>query len=417
MAPAERRRRRSRPSRSRARPARTPGRPRPARTRRSRTRPGRRCGTARRRRCRRARRPPGPQSRASWSRGRTPAEKTTRSVARDGAVGEVHAGDRAGVVGDDLLGADAGVHGQAHALDGAPQRRAAALVDLHGHQPGRELHDVGVQSEALERARRLQAEQSAADDRRRCGRSWRTPRSRAGPRWCGRRSSPRRPCRAPAARTGTSRWPAPACRTRTVRPAREVTVRAARSMASAGSSEVQLDAVPLHEAVLDHGQVVGGAAGEVRGELDPVVGGAGLLAQHDDPRARSVTPRSARASRKRWPTMPWPTSTIVGVDFAGMSEASIIREQVQQGHGVGQGSSPSQARASAPTVARSPSSTPPTSRSPRTTTLRYAPRVASVSWTTSSPGRVGSPNAARSSGPASLCGAGRSRRPVRVRSE
>ena len=61
-------------------------------------RAGRRCGTARRRRCRRARRPRSPQSRASWSRGRTPAEKTTRSVGEFGAVGQRHAGHRAVLV-------------------------------------------------------------------------------------------------------------------------------------------------------------------------------------------------------------------------------------------------------------------------------------------------------------------------------
>ena len=72
---------------------------------------------------------------------------------------------RAVLAGDDLLRADARVHGQAHGLDGAQQRRAAAVVDLHRHQPRRELHDVRVESEPLERAGRLQPEQPAADHR------------------------------------------------------------------------------------------------------------------------------------------------------------------------------------------------------------------------------------------------------------
>ena len=59
-----------------------------------------------------------------------------------GAVGQLHAGDGAVLAGDDLLRAHARVDGQAHVLDGAQQRRAAALVDLHRHQPRRELHDV-----------------------------------------------------------------------------------------------------------------------------------------------------------------------------------------------------------------------------------------------------------------------------------
>ncbi|CAM5711582.1 hypothetical protein SVIOM74S_02183 [Streptomyces violarus] len=80
--------------------------------------------------------------------------------------------------------------------------------------------------------------------------------------------------------------------------------------------------------------------------------------------------------------------------------ASIIGKQVEQGApSEGSGSAPSQARASAPTVPSSPTRTPPTRRSSRTTTLRYMPRVASASWTTSSPGSASvSPNAARSKG-------------------
>ena len=64
-----------------------------------------------------------------------------------------------------LLGADAGVDGEAHGLDGAQQGGAAALVDLDGHQARGELDDVGGEAEPLERAGRLQAEQTAADDR------------------------------------------------------------------------------------------------------------------------------------------------------------------------------------------------------------------------------------------------------------
>ena len=41
--------------------------------------------------------------------------------------------------------------------------RAAALVDLHGHQPRREFDDVGLEAEVLQRLRGFEAEQAAAD--------------------------------------------------------------------------------------------------------------------------------------------------------------------------------------------------------------------------------------------------------------
>ena len=104
------------------------------------------------------------------------------------------------------------------------------------HQPRRELHDVGgrvrAPCSAPAASRPSRPPPTTAPVAR--GPS-RTPRWRGGPRSCGRRSSPRRPCRGPAARTGTSRWPARACRTSTVSPERAVTVRASRSMVSAGS--------------------------------------------------------------------------------------------------------------------------------------------------------------------------------------
>lgn len=80
-----------------------------------------------------------------------------------GTVGQLHTGDRAVLVDDDLLGADARVDGQAHVLDGAQQCRAAAVVDLYRHQARRELDDVGGESEALQGAGRLKSEQTTAD--------------------------------------------------------------------------------------------------------------------------------------------------------------------------------------------------------------------------------------------------------------
>ncbi len=79
-----------------------------------------------------------------------------------GTVRQPHAGDRAVRAGQDLLRADARVDGQAHVLDGAQERGTAARVDLHRHQPWRELHDVGGESEPPQRTGRLKAEQSTA---------------------------------------------------------------------------------------------------------------------------------------------------------------------------------------------------------------------------------------------------------------
>lgn len=200
----------------------------------------------------------------------------------DRTVGQGHAVDRAGVIDGDLLGARARVDGESHALDRAQQGRAAALVDLDRHQPGRELHDVRGETESLERAGRLQAEQPAADDGTRGGRlgvlldreqvldgavdeaalgvlvrHGRYEGVRAGgedERVVGERPS--------GARGDRARGPVDAL-------GRVV--------------EIQLDAVPLHEVRVGEGEFVGCAAVEVRGQPDPVVGRPRLLAQHDDP--------------------------------------------------------------------------------------------------------------------------------------
>ena len=52
----------------------------------------------------------------------------------------------------------------AEVLDAPAQDRAAALVDLDGHEPVGELDDVGLEAQAAQGVGRLQAEQPAADD-------------------------------------------------------------------------------------------------------------------------------------------------------------------------------------------------------------------------------------------------------------
>ena len=111
-----------------------------------------------------------PQSRASSSRGRMPAEMTTMSTSSRVAVGERQALDLA--VAEKLLRALAQVDPDAQPLDLLAQRPRARLVDLARHQPRGELDDVGLEAEVADRLGGLQAEQAAADHRR--------PRRRAG---------------------------------------------------------------------------------------------------------------------------------------------------------------------------------------------------------------------------------------------
>jgi hypothetical protein len=49
-------------------------------------------------------------------------------------------------------------------LDLVPQHGAAALVELHRHQPGGELHHLGLEAEQAQGVGRLQPQQAATDD-------------------------------------------------------------------------------------------------------------------------------------------------------------------------------------------------------------------------------------------------------------
>ena len=121
------------------------------------------------------------------------------------AVGERQALHLA--VAEELPRALAQVDPDVHSLDLLEQRLRARLVDLPGHQPRGELDDVGLEAQVADRLRGLQAEQAAADHRRRARLRRRRRGSPRGPRSSGRRRPPscRRP--APPARTARSRWP------------------------------------------------------------------------------------------------------------------------------------------------------------------------------------------------------------------
>ena len=169
-----------------------------------------RCGRRRRRRRRRARRPSGRQSRASSSRGRMPAEKTTRSASSGRAVGERHAGDARRPRRRRSPGCRRRCGRRRPAPRCAAQRRAAALVDLHRHQPRRELDDVRVEPErrsALAASRPSSPPPTTAPVVRRSA-AYASIACEVVDRAVDE-AARRRRCRAPAARTGTSRWPAP----------------------------------------------------------------------------------------------------------------------------------------------------------------------------------------------------------------
>jgi len=79
-----------------------------------------------------------------------------------GPVGKHHAVPGGGAVGD-LDGVAAGVDVHAQRFDLAAQHAAAAFVDLHHHQAGRELDHMRFQTEVAQGLGAFQAQQAAAD--------------------------------------------------------------------------------------------------------------------------------------------------------------------------------------------------------------------------------------------------------------
>ena len=173
-------------------------------------RPVRRRGPARRADAHPPRRPPGRR------RCTVPSLSVTRteSFSADRRTGRLRC---AGWI---AVGADTGVHGDAQFADHPAQQRAAGLVELLGHQPGRHLDDVGraARSDAArwrppDPADRHRSPRRQEPGRRR-RRSERRRGSRRDRRGCDRRGSTAGRGRAPEERTRTSRWPAPARRSR-----------------------------------------------------------------------------------------------------------------------------------------------------------------------------------------------------------
>jgi hypothetical protein len=100
-----------------------------------------------------------PGARASSSRGRMPAENTT---SRSRGVPSANTSRLRASRPDDFLGALLQVDRRAERsiFCAAAARR---VVELHRHQARRELDDVRLEAEVLQRLGRLQAEQAAAD--------------------------------------------------------------------------------------------------------------------------------------------------------------------------------------------------------------------------------------------------------------
>ena len=122
-----------------------------------------RSGRPRRPGPRRARRPRSPAARASSSRGRTPAAKTTTSVSRARSP-DVSTRSPSAPAARSPVTPVPQCTAMPELLDPAPQHRAAGLVELHRHEMRRELHDRGPQAQQPQGVRRLQTEQTAADD-------------------------------------------------------------------------------------------------------------------------------------------------------------------------------------------------------------------------------------------------------------
>ena len=284
--PAEQaRRRRPRPSRSRARPGRRSGRRRRAHSPIAKmSRVGGAAALvdddaaalADRR---------GRQSRASSSRGRMPAEKTTMSTSSDVAVGELHAArpapsprDRRGrprrcgrVTPSSSI--------VAHAASRRRPRRAARGIS-------RGANSTTWVSRPSSRSALAASSPSRPPPITAPRRGWpraQSPGSPRGPRSCGRRSSRPGRGRARAARTAPSRWRGPARRSAMTSPP----LRRDRAGRAVDRRRPASPSTQPHPRVVvppcgQQRQLVGAAAAKNEVRRDPVVRRPRLLADDDD---------------------------------------------------------------------------------------------------------------------------------------
>ena len=171
------------------------------------------------------------------------------------------------------------------------------LVDLPRHQPRGELDDVGLQPEVADRLRGLQAEQPAADHRRRRRLPGVGEDRLRGPRWSGRRTPPscRRP--GPSARTGAEPVARTTCRTRPHVPVPKRPPGAARSMTTARSPTCSVIPLSAYHSSQASFRCSASRVSKYFEQVHAIVGGSRLLAERDD--LEHGGPRHSRPAARR----------------------------------------------------------------------------------------------------------------------
>ena len=106
-------------------------------------------------------------------------------------------------------------------------------------------------------------------------------------------------------------------------PLRVVTRLLARSIGRHRIAGIQLDAVLVEELARGEREIFDARAGEILGEVDAVVSQPRLFRQHGD--RKFALPSLVSVSRKRWPTMPCPTTTI-RFDIADLALVRLSNE-------------------------------------------------------------------------------------------
>ena len=196
------------------------------------------------------------------------------------AVGEHHAVAGAGPVGD-LHGVAAGVHLHPEGFDLAAQHAAAVVVHLHRHQARGELHHVGLQAEVAQGLGAFEAEQAAAHHHAAPGAG--AAFGHAFQVFDG------------AIDEAVGAVVAAHRRHEGHRAGGQHQLVVGQHLAVGGGDglvapvdgagaglEAERETGLLEEARRHQGQVFGALAGEEFGQMHPVVGGAGLFAQHAD---------------------------------------------------------------------------------------------------------------------------------------
>ena len=180
----------------------------------------------------------------------------------------------------------------AQRLDARAQQPAAALVDLHGHEPRRELDHVGREAEVLQRLRRFEAQQAAADHHAARG----VLAGLADGLEVFDGAVDEQPGRSRPGIGGTNGLEPVARISMSYSYSAPLFVDDALAGAIDGRhriARVQLDAVLVEELARGEREVLDARAGEILGEVDAVVGQPRLFREHGDRKIAAVRPGSA----------------------------------------------------------------------------------------------------------------------------